>query len=133
MIKEKKISVYFLIFLLVLGSSIFIYNDYLCSGVKCYELEVSFFEPAFFAIVSLLPTSIFLLFFSEGIFILWSKHIGWWYLLGVIYFIFFVSSENQSFLSPSHSQVVMFLMAILFVITFVYALVMNRRLKKSNS
>lgn len=119
-------------FVAVFSLALYIFNKYFCVG-NCYvNVEDQYLGPLFMGGIGLSLSLFLLLFFSEQIFISWLKHIGWWYLLGVTYFIFFVSSENQSFLSPSHSQFVLFFMAILFIITLIYALVMNRRLKKNS-
>ncbi len=127
MIKEKKWNTYALI-----GTASVSALTYLLFKVKCFgSCDTEIIKPFFMATLGLIPTMIFLLFFSNKIFISWFKHIGWWFLLGVTYIIFFVSSENESFLSPSRVQVILFLMIGLFIITIIYALVMNWKLKKN--
>ena len=128
MVKEKKWNLF-----AIGGVAALAVVVYLLFEVKCFSsCDTEIIKPFFMGTIGLIPTLLILLLFGE-IFISWLKHIAWWYLLGINYFIFFVSSRNESFLTPDHIQIVMFFMAILFVVTLVYALVMSRRLKKNNS
>lgn len=124
MTKEKKWNTY-----AIIGAALVSGLVYLLFKVKCFgSCDTGIVKPFFVETLGLIPTLLILLWRGE-IFISWLKHIAWWFLLGVTYFIFFISSENESFLSPSRVQVVLFLMSVLFIITLIYALVMNRKLK----
>lgn len=129
--KGKKVGIYFLGISVILGLSIFIYNDFLCKSEQCYRLETPIFEPTFFAILGLIPTIIFLLFFSEKIFLEWLKHIAWWFFLVALYFVVDTNPYSSDILSISRTQVALFWMALLFIVTLIYALVMNKSLKSS--
>ena len=131
MMKEKHPGIYFLGSCISFGLLVFIYNDYICKSEWCYRNEVTIFEPAFFSIIGLLPTIILLLFFNRMVFLTWLKHIAWWFPLVVIYFVSGTNPYSSGILSIDRTQVALFWMAILFIITLVYALVMNRKLKNS--
>lgn len=128
---KKHSGVYLLTSCIGLGALILIYNDFICSGAKCYNLEVSLLEPSFYILLGLIPTSLSLLFFPEKIFILWMKHIAWWFL---IFTFLMVGNTSQGGFLPMYdkAQVALFWMAVLFVITVIYALIMNRKLKGSS-
>ncbi len=131
MFKEIHPSAYFLVTFLCLAVLTFIYNDFICSGSKCYEMEVSFFEPLFFATVGIIPTLVFLLFFPKKIFFLWLKYFAWWFMIIVMLFVMRTYNEND--FSPFANDVfnVNLSMAILFIITFIYALIMNNLRKNT--
>ncbi len=124
MFKEKKWNTYTLgviVSLLVL--------IYILFEVKCFgSCNATIIKPLFAGLFGLLPTSFFLIWFTERIFILWLKHIAWWFLLLITYFIY-QTSPYGGILSIDRSRVALFWMAILFIITFIYALIMNKRLK----
>ncbi|MFZ2253414.1 MAG: hypothetical protein WAW13_04595 [Minisyncoccia bacterium] len=130
MIKEKKWNVFATLLSISVPALIYVLFQAHYFNSLSPETISDVVNPIFFGMLSLIPTLIFLLFFSKNIFISWFRYIAWWVLLGVAYFIFFVSSENAGFLSPSHAQIVIFIMAILFVVTLVYA-VCTKKLKKS--
>ena len=132
MMKEKKWNVYAICVAALMSISISLAFRFNLFASWSPETISDIVNPLFFGILCLMPTLAFLLWRGE-IFISWLKHIAWWFLLGIGYFILFVSSENESFLSPGRVQIVMFFMAILFIITLIYALVMNRKLKKGDS
>jgi Na+/H+ antiporter NhaC len=130
MSEKKFIGLYFLGADLILGLMVFVYNDFLCKKSSCYDLEVNVFEPTFFVLVGLLPVLIFLLFFSNRVFVGWLKHIAWWFLIAVGLLVSSNNHENDFSMFGSDNFVIGVMMTILFIITLVYALIMNRRLKK---
>ena len=120
------------IFLVVgLAVIVFIYNDFLCSSSNCYELEGTIFEPLFWGLLGIVPALSLLLFFSEQIFISWLKHVALWVVLMGLWAV--TNNENESDFSPfaDDTTIIGTLAVFLFVITLIYALIMNRRLKKN--
>jgi hypothetical protein len=119
------------IFLVVgLAVIVFIYNDFLCSSSNCYELEGAIFEPLFWGLLGIIPALSLLLFFPEQIFISWIRHIAWWVVLMGSWAV--TNNENENDLSPfaDDTTIIGVLAIFLFVVTLIYALIMNRRLKK---
>lgn len=131
MIKKKYLAFYFLGFNIILGLLVFFYNDFLCKGGSCYELEVGIFEPMFFIILGLLPTLIFLVFFTDQIFLSWLKWIAWWFLLIVAILVKSNDHENDFSFFADDGVVVGIMMTILFIVTFVYVMVVNKKLQNS--
>ncbi len=128
MIKEKKLNVSFLGFCLGLAVLVFIYNEYFCTGLCYVTFERGFLEPLFFGLLGFIPTLMFLLFFSERLFISWMKHIAWWSILMTIFFV--SSNENESAFSNFGDDVFVVLSsaAVLFVVTLLYAPIMKGKL-----
>ena len=126
---RKKYNTYSIFLVVGLAVLVYIYNDFLCFATNCYELEVTIFEPFFFGALTILPTLLVLRLFQEKIFISWLKFIAWWFILLVAFFV--GSNENESDFSPfaNDVSVVSISMALLFIITLIYALVMKRKLR----
>ncbi len=128
---SKKYNHYSTLSVVGLATLVFIYNDFLCSGENCYDLEVSVLEPLFWGLLSIIPTLLLLYAFSEQILFLWFKHIVWWVVLVGAWAV--TNNENENDLSPFADDITIIgmLAVLLFIITLVYALVMNRKLKKN--
>lgn len=88
-------------------------------------------KPTFFGLFGLIPVALYLMFFSEQVFRTWLKKVASWFL--PLTFIAVASVEEGQGLFPmtsdGRSDTAILMMAILFVITLVYALVMRKRLK----
>ncbi|MFA6270672.1 MAG: hypothetical protein WC657_05715, partial [Candidatus Paceibacterota bacterium] len=108
------------------------FNTFLCTG-SCYvDLEKSYLRPMLFGFSGLVPTLVVLLFFHGRIFISWFKHVAWWFLVLAIYFVADTNPYSSDILSINRVRVVLFWTALLFVITLIYALIMNKRLKDNS-
>ncbi len=129
---ERKYNLYSITSAIVILAIILIYSEFLCgSSDKCYDLEVVFLEPLFFATLGLIPTLLILL-WQGGIFISWCKHIAWW---NILFALFIVSSnENEGFLSPieNDSSVIHACSVLLFVITLVYILIKRKKVANNS-
>ncbi len=129
MFKEKKHCLYSFIGTTILVLVLYIFNSYICVG-ECYVyIEDVYLGPLFIGTLWLSVILLLLLFFSENIFILWLKYIAWWYILGTIYFVLTVNPYTSEVLSVDRQTTTMFCMGVFFIITFIYALIMNKRLK----
>lgn len=131
MLETKKLNMRFFIGTIVASFSLYLITDFFCTG-DCYVLyETSYLDPLFFILLGLVPTAFTLLFFSEKVFFSWAKHIAWWFILLVAWAV--SNNENESDFSPAGDDisVVSWSMAVLFVITLIYAIIMNWRLKKN--
>ncbi len=130
MLETKKINLITLALCFLFAGGIYIFDEFFCTR-NCYIVyESVFLEPLFFTLLGLLPALTLLMFFSDRIFSSWLKHIAWWFMLVILLMI--TSNENESSFSNFDSDVWIINMStgILFIITLVYALIMNRRLKK---
>lgn len=129
--KNKKYSRYAILSVVALMATVFIYNDFLCSGVSCYELEISLFEPLFFGALGLSASLLLLLFFSEQVFISWLKHVAWWFVLGTIAIVLSINPYAGGILTIDRGDTTIYSMTVLFVLTLIYALIMQWRHKKT--
>ncbi|MCF7815485.1 MAG: hypothetical protein K9M10_00225 [Candidatus Pacebacteria bacterium] len=95
------------------------------------EIISDIVNPLYFGLLALIPTLMFLLFFMGRLFILWIKHVAWWFFA---FTVLMVGNTSQGGFLPLYDkvQVALFWMAILFIVTVVYALIMNKRLKNEN-
>lgn len=126
-IASKKL---FLFSNLALVGFLYLFIEYICNGYWCWDLESSITEPFLLSLVGLLPTSVCFLFFRDTVFIKWLKHIAWWYSLIILYVVGEINPYAGGILSLDRGTVALFMMAILFVITLIYAPIMSHRLKK---
>lgn len=128
---RKKYNHYSILSVVGLATLAFIYNDFLCSGESCYDLEVSVLEPFFWGLLSIIPTLLLLYAFSERILISWFKHIAWWIVLAGAWAV--TNNENENDLSPFADDITIIgmLATLLFITTLIYALAMNRKLKNN--
>ena len=102
---------------------------YLLFKIKCFgSCDTEIIKPFFMAVLGLIPTLLILL-LREEIFISWLKHIAWWFLLGTTFLVRSVDPYTSDILSTDRIGTAMYCMVLLFIITLIYALVMNRRLK----
>ena len=124
--EKKKVTVSGLI--IVATFLLYAFTDFFCGG-NCYPFVHGHFSPVYKGILGLSPSLILLVFFSRNIYISWIKHIAWWFAIVTAYA---VANTSQGGFLPFYSRddVVLFWMAILFIITFIYALIMNKRLKE---
>jgi hypothetical protein len=128
--KVRKYQLYTLGLVLIIPLVIYLLFE--VNGFDSVSLNIisNFVNPLFFGSLGLVPTILILLFSSDRIFSSWLKHIAWWFMLVILLMI--TSNENESSFSNFDSDVwiINMSMGILFIITLVYALIMNRRLKK---
>jgi hypothetical protein len=104
---------------------------YLLFKVKCFgSCDTTVIKPLFVGILSLLPTLILLLFFSDRVFVSWLKRIAWWIVLVTAILVRSNNHESDFSMFGSDNFVIGVMMTLLFIITLVYVLIMNRRLKK---
>lgn len=127
MFKESKLNLYG--FIGVVVSSVVVYTLF---KVKCFgSCDTTIIKPLFSVLIGLLPTSLLLCCFSGKVFMSWTRHIAWWFFPTVALFIS-QTSPYGGILTIDRSRVALFWMAILFIITLIYALIMNRKLKGSS-
>jgi uncharacterized membrane protein len=106
---------------------------YIMFESKCFDsCNTEIIKPLFFFSVMLFPIIGIFLLAEVRYFIQWIRHIAWWYILGVLYYILFTDSLNESFLSPSREQVVIFFMSVLFVVTAAYLVIQRRKAHNGN-
>ena len=99
--------------------------------MKCFkECNIYIFKPLFATLLGLIPTTALLYFFSRETMLAWLKHIAWWYSLVILYVVGEINPYAGGVLSLDRGSVALFMMAILFVITLIYAPIMSHRLKK---
>ncbi len=123
--KSKKYGIYGL-----MAAIVALVLVYLFFKVKCFgSCDTTVIKPLFVGILALLPTLIILSFFSDRIFISWLKHIAWWIVLVTVILVKSNDHENDFSMFGSDNFVIGITMTILFIITLVYALIMNKKLK----
>lgn len=132
MVKEKLISK-ILFGSSILSASILYYFNYSCSGTCYVQYEDIYTRPLLSLVVGFLPTVFFLLFFNNQIVWSWIKHLGWLVLI-FIYIIFSMNPYSSDILSLlfNRENTAYFLMAILFLITLIYAPLMSKKLKRNS-
>lgn len=106
------------------------YTEFFCGG-NCYPFVHGRLDPMYTGMLGSVPTLLLFIFFGKKMFVLWVKHIAWWFSILTA---FAVSNTSQGGFLPFYSRddVALFWMAILFIITLIYALIMNRKLKGSS-
>ncbi len=127
--KEKLIS------RILFGSSLLLtivlyYFNYSCTGTCYVQYEDIYTGPILSLVVGFLPTAIFLLFFKNQIVWSWIKHLGW-LIFVFIYIVFSMNPYSSDILSVlfNRENTAYFLMALLFIITLIYAPLMRKKLK----
>lgn len=123
----RKINVY--AFCFGVFSAVFVYVLF---EIKCLgSCNTDIIKPLFWGLLGIIPALSLLLFFSEQIFISWLKHVALWVVLMGLWAV--TNNENESDFSPFANDITIIgmLAVILFVVTLIYALIMNRRLKKN--
>lgn len=130
MSKIEKIGVSVSGFVIVVTFLLYSFTGFFCEG-NCYPFFSGRFEPLYVGILGLLPTLIILFCFSKKICILWMVHIAWWFAIGTACV---VSNTTQNGFLPFFNRqgVALICMAILFIITLAYVLVMETRLRKNS-
>jgi hypothetical protein len=93
---------------------------YLFFEVKCFDLcNTSIIKPIFFGLLGLIPTLLLLLCFPQKVFIAWAKYIVWWAMLFTVWAVPNFSDD----LFFSRIWITNACMVLLFVLTFIYAIV----------
>ncbi len=121
--KIKKIIVPILIISAVF--LLYLFTELFCGG-NCRPFIHGKIPPLQNALLGFVPTLLILLFFRK-VAVMWLRHIAWWF---TIFTAVIVSNGTGGFLSPSRERTAFLCMALLFIITLVYALIMNKKLKK---
>jgi hypothetical protein len=109
------------------------YFNYFCTGTCYVQYEDIYTGPILSLTIGFLPTTFFLLFFNSQIVWSWIKHLGWLVFV-FIYIVFSMNPYSSDILSVlfNRENAAYFLMAILFIITLIYAPIMSRKLKRSS-
>ncbi len=115
---------------IILATLVFIILEYKCTG-SCYVFyEEPYFEPLFYVLLSLLPTTLLLTFVSQPLFSSWLKRIASWFL--PLTFIMIASVKQGQGLFPMTSDgrndTALLMMVVFFIITCVYLLVMRKKI-----
>ena len=131
MSKIERVSVVMSGVAIVVTFLLYSFTGFFCEG-NCYPFFPNRFDPLYAGILGLLPTLVILLCFPKKIYVSWIMHIAWWFSIVTA---FAVSNTTQNGFFPflNRQSVALICMAVLFVITLTYALVMERRLKKNIS
>ncbi len=108
---------------------------YSTTGFFCGENCYTFFsggrlDSVYAGTLGIVPTLLLLLLFPRGIFILWLKHIAWWFAILTAWTV--SNFGGGHFLNPSHEGVAFFCMVILFTVTLIYALVMKKKVTNNS-
>lgn len=113
--------------LLVIGGVFFTYllTEFFCGG-NCHPFIHGKLPPLYNGLLGFIPTVLLLLIFRK-IVIMWFRHIAWWF--SIFFAVVISNGTGGGFISPSREYTAFLLMALLFMITFVYALIMNKKLK----
>lgn len=122
---RKKYNLY------VFGATIFLtIAVYVFFEVKCFgSCDTGVMKSLFVGLLGLSASLLALLFFSGEVFISWTRHIAWWFLLGTVYFVASTSPYTSGVLSIDRRDTTIYCMSLLFIITLIYALIMNKKLK----
>lgn len=112
--------------------TVVVFVEYLCHDYSCYSLESTVTEPLFYAFAGLVPTLSYLMLFDQQIFYSWTKQVASWFLPLTLILVASVDEGQGLFplSSNGRNDTVILMMAILFIITLVYAPIMNRKYKK---
>ncbi len=121
------------ILIIFIGALIFLYTDFFCSG-NCYPApRGTMFDSFQSIIIGLVPSVVILFLFGKKIISLWLKNVLWWYMM-IVFLIVSNTHDGGDVLSLlfNRENTAYFLMAILFLITLVYAPLMCKRLKRNS-
>ena len=130
MLERKKINLMVLVLDAFLAGGIYIFSEFFCKR-ECYiAYESNYLEPLFFVLVGLFPILVMLLFFQDKIFVSWVKRVAWWFLIIVELLVMSNNHENDFSIFGDDTFVIGVMMTLLFIITLVYALIMNKKLKE---
>lgn len=117
---------------LVLLGATFIFVEYICDSYWCFDIEQTVTEPLLYSLIAFLPTTSYLMFFSEPTFTSWVKRVASWFFPTLL--ILVLSVENGQGLFPmtsdGRSDTAILMMTILFIMTLVYAPIVQKRLKR---
>lgn len=127
--KNKIVSVLPQVIVVIVTLLLYAVTNFFCVG-NCPFFVFGRIEPLYIAVLLFLPTVICLFFFSWEVFVLWTKHIAWWFSIFTMLAI--TNFGGGSFLNPSRNEIAILCMSILFIITLIYALIMNKKLKGSS-
>ena len=111
--------------IILLSMLLYLYSNVFCVS-NCYGITGDRVHPIQSGGMWLIPTLVLLFLFKKRIAVLWLRHIGSWFF--PISFIGITNLSDGLFFSSD--WIANAFMTILFIITLVYALIMNRRLKK---
>lgn len=127
MLKTREINT--LVYIGIIGITLisYFFTDIFCKG-SCYPFVHGVAKMAYIWLLGLIPTLALFIFFGRNIFVSWIRHIAWWFAILVA---FAGRNLTKGILSPSEEYIVIISMAVLFVITLVYAIVMSRKHKQS--
>jgi hypothetical protein len=116
---------------IIIGVTLLLYTatNLFCIG-NCSFFVYGRMEPLYISSLFFLPTALCLFFFSWEIFVLWTRHIAWWFSIFTVLVI--TNFGGGGFLNPSHNGMAIFCMSILFIITLIYAPIMSRKLKRDS-
>lgn len=101
-----------------------------CFGNECGSTFIrGMLMPIFWFSTLFLPILSFFLFFSSEIYRRWLKQIAWWYLLLMLIAVLNTSIYSGSVLAMNRSEVVLWWVGFLTVITIPYVFITRRRLR----
>jgi hypothetical protein len=109
---------------------LYIFTDFFCFRYGCYVmLGDNRYEPLVSGILWFIPTLVVLGFSGREVIVSWLRHIAWWY---VFFTPWAITHLSDNFFFPD-TWISGACMVILFVITLIYAPLMNRRFKKGQA
>ena len=92
--------------------------------------EDSVIDPLSYMAVFAVGISIFLLFFSDNIFKLWLRRVVRWFLPVILFAIFILGGDGNSYVAPSKTDLAILSGYALTVITIIFVLVQKFRYKR---
>lgn len=105
---------------------LYLFTEFFCAG-NCHPFIHGKMPPLYNGLLGLIPTLLILVIFRK-VSVKWVRQVAWWY--SILFALVVSNGTGGSFISPSRENMAFHLMALLFVITLIYALIMNRRLKR---
>lgn len=110
--------------IIVVTFGLYFFTNFFCNS-WCPSHVFGKFDVVYPSLLGLIPTIAILAFFGKKIFLSWIRHIAWWFSIAAVWII---SNTSDGFiLSPGRNKTALFLTALLFIITLIYALVMRGR------
>lgn len=130
--KQKSIWLAFIASLSLLVVAYILFKFRCFAGSCGLNLLEGVIVPSFWGTLVLSLLLAFFFFFPEAVFKSWLKRIAWWYAIIILFATLSISPHASSILSAERSQVVLFLMIILAVITIPFAFIMRKRVGDQN-
>ncbi len=111
---------------------LYVFTEFLCTESCFVFFEKPYLDPLLSGLTGLLVTIVLINFFSQEVFTYWLRKIASWFLPLTLVLVASVDEGQGLFpmTSDGRNDTAVLMMAILFVITLIYAPIMSHRLKK---